>query len=314
MLDDAIVIENLKVSFESKTSKVEAVKGISLTCPSGMKTGIVGESGSGKSLLAMSILQLLPKNALVEGQCHYKGLELYDADKKVVKSIRCKDIALIPQNPFQSLNPVLTIGRQLRETLRRHDPCSKEAAEKRILAILEAFGFKTPAHIMKAYSFQLSGGMNQRILAVMGLLCRPDWIIADEPTKGLDAVLRKSIYEELEVISKTYTKSVLLITHDLLFAKKFCDKIAVFYRGEMLEWGSCKDIFRQAKHPYTKALIASMPQNGIKPILALDNKDEEVEGGCSFYAYCLKRTASCKVPQALRTLAEGHQVRCCLYD
>jgi len=313
-LDKAIQIENLKVTFKSKNRRVEAVKGISLTCPSGKKTGIIGESGSGKSLLAMSILQLLPTNAVIDGQCFYKKRNLYKLNRKEISAIRCSDIALIPQNPFESLNPVLTVGRQLVETIRRHDNCSRNQAIQRVKDGLKTFAFKDPERIMSSYSFQLSGGMNQRILSVMGLLCRPNWVIADEPTKGLDAILRKSIYEELQLIAESYTDSVLLITHDLLFAKKFCDYIGVFYRGEMVEWGECRLIFKSPKHPYTHALLASMPQAGMHAIKKNITDQESFESGCSFYAYCTLRTELCKQKQFMRIGHDDHQVRCCRYD
>ncbi len=309
-----IVIKNLKISFNMKHHVVEGVKGISLTCPAEKKTGIIGESGSGKSLLAMSILQLLPQNAVIEGQCLYAGQDMYTLSRKEISEMRGKTIALIPQNPFESMNPVRTVGKQLVETVRCHDGCSKESAQQRVLDGLQAFGFDTPKRIMKSYPFQLSGGMNQRILSVMGLLCRPDWVIADEPTKGLDAVLRKSIYDELELIAASYTKSILLITHDLLFAKKFCDYIAVFYKGELMEWGESSLVFNTPKHPYTQALLASMPHSGMHPIRKRDEGEADAYSGCSFFRYCPSRTQACKESQFIRVSKNGYQVRCCQYD
>lgn len=314
VLSSDLEIDNLHVSFKTKDSLVHGVKGISLTCPVGKKTGIVGESGSGKSLLAMSILQLLPSNALVKGTCLYKGDNLYTLNKKQIAELRCREIALIPQNPFQSMNPVLTVGRQLLETVMRHEVCTKDEGLERVRKGLKTFGFKEPDKIMKRYAFQLSGGMNQRILTVMGLLCHPKWIIADEPTKGLDAMLRKSLYEEFETIAATYTNSILLITHDLLFAKKFCDYIAVFYRGEMIEWGECTQLFSAPKHPYTKALLASMPQGGMQAIQKNESSNVAIKQGCTFYECCPIRGKQCEEKQMLRTVTESCKVRCCQYD
>jgi peptide/nickel transport system ATP-binding protein len=312
-MNDDIVIENLCVNFSTEVSGVGAVENISITFYHDAVTGVVGESGSGKSVLGMSILQLLPSSAKVTGRCVYKNRNLYTLNQEEIRKVRSDEIGLIAQNPKKSLNPVLTVGRQLREPLTKLLGHTSESANNICIEYLTSFGFDNPKLIMKSYPFQLSGGMNQRVLSIMGLICHPDWIIADEPTKGLDAVLRKSVFEVLQKIKKQYTKNMIIITHDLGFAKAISDYIAVFYKGEMIEWGKSQDIFKTPKHPYTRSLIASMPQNGmVAPRMCLE---EDHESKCKFYSKCDERVKACLYSDnKMAMLDDGRQVRCCIYD
>lgn len=312
-MTDNINIKNLNVRFSAGFSGVAALENIDIEFESGKITGIIGESGSGKSVLGMSILQLLPETATVTGTCMYRGKDLFKLDKRGIQAVRCREIGLIAQNPEQSLNPALKVGWQLKEPLIKHLGKSRKEAYGICVSYLRAFGFDDPEGIMKSYSFQLSGGMNQRIISIMGLICRPDWIIADEPTKGLDSILRKSVYEVFLTIKENYTKSMIIITHDLYFAKKMCDSLIVMYRGEIIEIGECRDIFENPKHPYTKGLIKAVPQNGMVPIP--DDLDKKEESGCKFYRRCMESNEHCLVDKVdMKELSDGRLVRCQLYD
>ncbi|GAA0180306.1 ABC transporter ATP-binding protein [Clostridium sediminicola] len=308
-----INIKNLNVKFATRFSGIEVIENINVDFAFGQITGIVGESGSGKSVLGMSILKLLPSTATVTGTCMYGGKDLYKLDRKEIKKIKCKDIGLIAQNPIQALNPVLTIGKQLKEPLIKHLKMSGKEAYGICIKHLKEFGFDNANEIMKKYSFQLSGGMNQRIISIMGLICKPNWIIADEPTKGLDSILRKSVYEVLLNIKEHYTKSMIIITHDLYFAKKICDNIVVMHKGEIVEAGKIQDVFNSPKHPYTKGLINATPQNGMIPIPEGINKKEK--SGCKFYDRCTSSNIKCVTDRIdMKRLNDGRLVRCKLYD
>ena len=288
-----IEIRDLSVTFQDGGEMIHAMEDVSAYFPSGSVTGLIGESGSGKSLLGMSILGLLSGQARVEGSCMYKGMDLYRLPEKEMQKIRGKEIALIPQNPTESLNPIRRIGKQLTECMTVHGNKDKELADSRRDEFLRRFGFSDPDRINRAYSFQLSGGMNQRVISAMGLMNRPKWVIADEPTKGLDAILRRQVYRVLKEISETDTEGMIVITHDIALAGALCD--------------------RHPAHPYTKGLIASLPGKGMNPIGRAVRK-KEGNSGCSFYPRCVHAVDACKngrIPEA--ELPDGRKVRCVRY-
>ena len=208
-MDSNITISGLTVKFRTAHGMVTAVENVNTVFEAGKITGLIGESGSGKSVLGMSLLQLLPNSAVIKGECLYRGNNLLRVRPEMIRSIRGKEIALIPQNPSESLNSVRRIKRQLTEAVTAHDKKKKNEAQQRAQELLQRFGFADPAEIMRRYSFQMSGGMNQRIISVLGLMGNPSWIIADEPTKGLDSILRKQVYQTLkaggEVVKKRFT-------------------------------------------------------------------------------------------------------------
>ena len=237
-----IEIRNLSVSFQDGGETVHAMEGVNAYFPVGSVTGLIGESGSGKSLLGMSILGLLSGQAKVEGTCMYKGMDLYRLPEKEMQEIRGKEISLIPQNPTESLNPIRRIGKQLTECMNVHGNKDKRLADTRRDEFLRRFGFPDPDRINRSYSFQLSGGMNQRVISAMGLMNRPKWVIADEPTKGLDAILRRQVYQILKEISETDTEGMIVITHDIALAEALCDRLMVLYKGSIMEAGDTKKI------------------------------------------------------------------------
>lgn len=309
-----ISVKNLSVKFLSPRGDVHVLKNISETFKEGLITGLIGESGSGKSVLGMSILQLLPPEAIINGSCIYNGNDLYSLSAEEILGIRQKEIALIPQNPLQSLNPVLRIGRQLTEPLKRHLKMSKVEAREHVSSDLKNLYFDNPEQILRSYSFQLSGGMNQRVVSSMGMSCRPKWIIADEPTKGLDAILRKQVYEVFKEIKHQGTESIILITHDLPLAKKLCDEIMVLYKGAVVERGNTKQVFEKPAHPYTKALIKALPSEGMQSINDPISGKRSEESSCLFYDRCkasFSKCVSCRVENF--EIESNHIVRCNLY-
>lgn len=311
-MNEDIVIQSLDISFRDKQRIVPVVRDVNVTFHAGTVTGLIGESGSGKSVLGMSILRLLPASAKVEGTCLYGGRDLYRLTEKEMCKVRGQQIGLIPQNPTESLNPVRTVGRQLTECVTIHRPGEKKAAEERRNTLLARFGFAQPDKINRAYSFQLSGGMNQRVVSAMGLMSKPEWIIADEPTKGLDAILRKQVYSVLREISETETKGMILITHDISLAGAICDRLLVLYKGMLLEQGNTRDILSSPLHPYTKGLLASLPERGMHPIRRANQQSDCI--GCGFCPRCEYATERCRREIPPETVVDGGRiVRCFLY-
>ncbi len=313
-MNEDIEIRGLNVSFVNKGRPTQAVTDVYARFPEGSVTGLIGESGSGKSVLGMSILQLLPKTTQVKGSCLYKGRDLYRLPEHEMKKVRGQEIALIPQNPSESLNPIRTIGSQLTECVTVHKTQNKKEAASRRDSLLRRFGFSDVDRINRSYSFQLSGGMNQRVVSVLGLMNRPRWVIADEPTKGLDAILRRQVYRVLREIGESETGGMIVITHDIALAGALCSRLMVLYKGMVLEQGETRKILEHPAHPYTQGLIGSLPEKGMRPIGQADPERAKAASGCRFYARCPHGTENCaKHLPAVAELSDGRLVRCCRY-
>lgn len=314
-MTEDIRIESLSVFFETASGPVPAVRDLSTTFRAGRISGVIGESGSGKSVMGMSILRLLPNTANVTGNCFLGKKELYSLPLRELRKLRGSAIGLIPQNPNASLDPVMKLKRQFTEAIAVHDgqkSCRQAGADAEKL--LEQFGFPNAQEILDRYTFQMSGGMNQRLVSALGLINRPGWVIADEPTKGLDAPIRNQVYRELRRIYTENHTSMILITHDLLLARRLCDDIRVLYMGQIVEQGSAQAVMEHPKHPYTAGLVASLPSRGMHPISP--SKPERLEHhGCPFYPRCVKAIARCavEVPGDI-ALPDGGKVRCLLYE
>ncbi len=308
-----ITIKDLSVCFETAQGTVSAVRDLSTTFHAGRISGIIGESGSGKSIMGMSILRLLPNTAKVTGSCFLGKDELYSMPLKELRKVRGARIGLIPQNPSASLDPVMKIRHQLMEAILTHGRTDRKAAAQQLTALLTQFGFDDPQTILKQYAFQMSGGMNQRLVSALGLACQPGWVIADEPTKGLDAILRNQVYTVLRQIHETYHSSMIVITHDLDLACRLCDDIRVLYQGQLIEQGSAQEIMETPLHPYTLGLLNAMPRRGMLPIPPPDPA-RLPHTGCIFYPRCPQASARCgqEVPPEV-TLETGRKVRCLLY-
>lgn len=313
MMTPDIDIRGLNVYFETAQGPAYAVRDLSATFRAGRISGVIGESGSGKSVMGMSLLRLLPNTARVTGECWFGDRELYSLPLRELRKLRGASIGLIPQNPSASLDPVMKIKRQITEAITAHGKLSRREAERQAAMLLKRFGFETPEDILDRYAFQMSGGMNQRLVSALGLACQPGWIIADEPTKGLDAVLRNQVYGVLRDIYTRHHSSMIVITHDLYLARRLCDDISVLYMGQIVEKGSVEEVMERPGHPYTAGLIQSLPSRGMEPIPAPDPRKLD-HCGCPFYPRCPKAMPRCagEIPGEYE-LAGGRKVRCFLY-
>lgn len=307
-----ININNVSIRFKTKEGYVRAVNEVNITFKKERITGLIGETGSGKSVLGMSILKLLASNGEVQGEINYKNQNLLGLKEKEIEKIRGVEIGFVPQNPGTSLNPIMKIKKQLREGFCYHQGDSKKEGEIKALDFLKNFSFENPKAIGKSYPFQLSGGMKQRVLCAMGSELLPPWLIADEPTKGLDAIIRYDVYEVFKKLKESLNISMIVITHDLRLAKKVCDEIAVLYCGRILEEGS--DIFENPKHPYTIGLIEAQPHKNLKPLPGNPQGLIDLPKGCSFHPRCSQAMNRCKVEEPELFKVPKGRVRCFKYD
>ncbi len=296
-----IILKNLSVGFPVHGQTFYAVDDVSLTLAPGRFTAIVGESGCGKSILGQALLHILPQQVLQRGQVLYDG--------KVVDSIM-HDFGVIPQNPAASLNPTRKIGRQLQDILQAAGIADADDAYKKQL--LAQFGQDDAVRVLASYPHELSGGMLQRVLCAMALSTRPAWILADEPTKGLDEAVGRIVLQNLQRIKALQTTSMLIITHDIVLARELCDDVIVMYAGQVLEKSG--SLFTQALHPYTKAFLQALPQNGLQVLPGRAPAAGEALSGCKFASRCPRCSARCcRERPGLYTVAGGVQVRCFLY-
>jgi len=259
-------VKDLKVSFFTPAGEVKAVGGISYDLDYGEVMGVVGESGSGKSQEAYSIMGLLQSpGKVIGGSITFEGKDVLSFSKEEMTAFRGNKVAMIFQNPMTCLNPVYTIGNQLVEALRAHDKkISKEEAQKRAMEMMELVGINNVEKRMKQYPHEFSGGMRQRVMIAMGLICHPQLLIADEPTTALDVTIQAQILKLLKDLKAKYKLTTLYITHDLGVVANVADRIAVMYAGDIVEIGTCEEVFYTPKHPYTWALLSSLPQLGVR--------------------------------------------------
>ena len=266
-----IEVKNLKTYFYTEAGTVKAVNNVSFDIYEGEVLGIVGESGSGKSVTSLSINRLIPNppGEIVSGEVLYKNKNLLDLSYDEMRNVRGKDIAMIFQEPMTSLNPVLKIGVQMNEVLIKHENLSEEEATKRSIEMLTAVGIPEPEQRINEYPHQFSGGMRQRVMIAMALQCNPSLLIADEPTTALDVTIQAQILDlMMDLKDKRKEAAILLITHDLAVVAETCDRIIVMYGGEVQEIASVDELFKNPLHPYTKALMKSIPH--------LDTKSERL--------------------------------------
>src|SRR6187399_1508183 len=318
-------VENLQAHFRTPSGINRAVEGVSFHVNEGETLAIVGESGCGKSVTSMSLMRLIPEPpGRIAGSIRFAGKDLLQMSDREMRAIRGNDISMIFQEPMTSLNPVLTVGRQIGETLRMHQGLDKQAAEARAIEMLTLVGIPEPARRVREYPHQLSGGMRQRVMIAMALACNPKLLIADEPTTALDVTIQAQILELLDHLRKTRQLAVLLITHDLGVVAEVADRVCVMYTGRIVEESGVDQIFEKPKHPYTQGLLASVPK------LALEHIEKQerlrtIEGvvpdstalppGCHFAPRCEFRMEICtrgEIP--LYELANAVRVRCVLYD
>ena len=315
-------VKDLKVSFFTPAGEVKAVDGISYNLGYNEVMGIVGESGSGKSVEAYSIIGLLQKpGKVVGGSITFDGQDLLSFDEEQMRNIRGKDISMIFQNPMTCLNPVYTIGNQLMEALTCHDRgISAREARQRAIEMLELVGINNAEKRMTQYPHEHSGGMRQRAMIAMALISEPKLLIADEPTTALDVTIQAQILDVMKDIQKRVNTSIIFITHNLGVVAEVCDKVSVMYAGKIVEQGDVNDIFYDPQHPYTKALLASMPrldEDGHERLIPIEGTPIDLLNppqGCNFGPRCKECRKIClskKPPYA--DLGNGHISACWLH-
>ena len=319
-----LLVKNLKVSFATSKKELIAVRGISYQLNQGEILALVGESGCGKTVSALSILRLIqePPGKIVSGEILFAGKDLLKLKKKELQDRRGKGIAMIFQDPMTSLNPVLTIGEQIIETLLRHTSLSRKKAREKSFRLLEQVEIPSPKQKLDQYPHQLSGGMRQRAMIAMALSCSPRILIADEPTTALDVLIQAQILSLLKRIKNDTQMSILLITHDLGVVAEVAERVMVMYAGEIVESGLVDDIFRSPLHPYTLGLMESIPKlettqqklPKLKEISGMMPSLLQVPTGCPFHPRCSAAETRCKTDKPkLKKISQTHSVSCWLH-
>lgn len=315
----SLEIKNLRISFRRGNTLFEAVHGVSFSLGDGMALGIVGESGCGKTISAMSVMRLLPSTAVItEGEIIYNGLDILSLSEKEMRMIRGNKIALIPQDPLTSLNPLYTIGNQLMEVILLHQEVTKKEAKEIALDALSMVKIPDASRRFDDYPYQFSGGMCQRVIIAMALASEPDLIIADEPTTALDVTVQAQIMELFSEIRQKRKTSLILITHDLGLISENVDDVAVMYAGEVVEQTSVKELFLNPSHPYTKGLLESLPRGDKRRLKIIEGQPPQVGqiiSGCRFHPRCEFVMDKCnkKYPERY-FLSDNHSVNCFLYE
>lgn len=315
-------VKNLQTSFFTDEGEIKAVNGVDFSIEKGKTIGIVGESGSGKSITSLSILRLLqePAGKVVGGEILFKGDNLLNKSKKEMMGIRGNNISMIFQEPMTSLNPTLTCGEQIAESIRIHQKLKRKEAWIKAIDMLGLVGIPSPEKRAKQYPFELSGGMRQRVMIAIALSCNPELLIADEPTTALDVTIQAQILDLMKKLQSELGTSLMLITHDLGVVAEMCDKVAVMYCGKIVEYADVKTIFTDPKHPYTISLLHSVPKHDqdyegdLSVIKGSVPSPFNLPAGCAFAPRCPHARDIChsKLPE-LETTTNGEQVRCWIH-
>ena len=322
-MSESIVLDirNLKSHFFTAKGEVPAVDGVTIQVPPGKIIGIVGESGCGKSMTAMSVMGLLRyPGRVVEGSITLDGRDITHLSPRELAKVRGNEISMIFQEPMTSLNPVYPVGRQVREAILQHQKISKEEARKRVLEIFQAVGIPEPEKRYNSYPHQLSGGLRQRVMIGMAMVCRAKVMIADEPTTALDVTIEAQILQLMKKLCREQGTSIILITHNMGVVAEICDYVYVMYAGKVMEQAETFELFEHTEHPYTAGLLKSIPR--------LDEKVERlytIEGvvpnllhlpaGCNFCTRCKEASERCFMEKpCLYQTRDGHGVRCFKYE
>ena len=314
-------IKNLSSHFFTAKGEIPAVDGVSIRVPAGKIIGIVGESGCGKSMTAMSVMGLLRyPGRVVDGSVTLDGRDITHLSQKELSRVRGNEISMIFQEPMTSLNPVYPVGRQVREAILLHQNVTKEEARKRVIEIFRAVGIPEPEKRYKSYPHQLSGGLRQRVMIGMAMVCKPKVMIADEPTTALDVTIEAQILRLMKELCTDQGTSIILITHNMGVVAEICDYVYVMYAGKVMEQAETFELFENTKHPYTQGLLKSIPR--------LDKKEKRlytIDGvvpnllhlpeGCSFCTRCDRAVKRCFTEKpGLYETGGGHEVRCFAYE
>lgn len=321
-MEHLLEISDLRTHFYTERGLITAVDGLTLHVGKGEILGLVGESGCGKSVTAQSIMRLLDeKTVKYEGEINFDDKNLLSLKSSSLQKLRGNDISMIFQDPMSSLNPVYTVGNQIIETILLHQDVSKKEAQNQAINILRKVGMPEPEKRLDEYPHQLSGGMRQRILIAIALVCRPDLLIADEPTTALDVTIQAQILNLIVEMNQEMEMGVIFITHDLGVISEICSRVAVMYLGQIVEVADVKELFSNPLHPYTKGLMKSIPQldgDRSQKLYTIEGKVpslNNVPNGCRFAPRCPFADNLCheKVPE-LRHHSDGHTVRCWHYE
>lgn len=321
MRQKLLEVQNLKTQFSTSKGNLTAVNDVSFHVDQGETLCIVGESGCGKSMTLMSIMRLLAENGFISnGSINFQGQDLKILSEEQMRRVRGDDISMIFQEPLTALNPVFTIGYQLKEAILNHRSISNKAAYAQSIELLQQVGIPAPKERMAQHPHELSGGMRQRIMIAMALACEPKLLLADEPTTALDVTIQAQILELIDDLKDKFNMGVLLITHDMGVVAEIADRVIVMYAGEVVESGEVKDVFNDPKHPYTQGLLQSVPR--------VDDPEWELEAipgtlpsldspisGCKFNPRCKYAMDICtaKSPKAF-SISPDHKAACWLYD
>ncbi len=316
--DVLLEVDNLRTYFDTVSGTVRSVDGVSYQVRAGRTLGVVGESGCGKSVTALSILRLIPTppGRYAGGQIRYRGTDLLGLTEKQMRQIRGNRISMIFQEPMTSLNPVLTVGRQIAETVMLHQTLGRREAYRRAEEMLRLVQIAEPERRVHEYPYQLSGGMRQRVMIALALACNPEVLIADEPTTALDVTIQAQIVDLLRSLQQSLGMGIVLITHDLGVVAECCDRVAVMYAGRKVEEAPVTELFDRPLHPYTRALMASMPSMNtttqrLSEIPGMVPAPSELGKGCSFAPRCAYATERCRA-EAPELMEHGsdHVVAC----
>ncbi|NRG44123.1 ABC transporter ATP-binding protein [Bacillus sp. CRN 9] len=321
MSEKILEINDLRVQFKNGKEKVQPIRGVSFHINKGETLGIVGESGCGKSVTSLAIMGLLPDKTseIASGNILFNNQDLSKLTDKQFRKLRGNDISMIFQEPMTSLNPVFTIGEQLKEPLRRHKNMSKSQARKEIISMLQQVGLPRAEQLIDEYPHQLSGGMRQRVMISLALLCKPQLMIADEPTTALDVTIQAQILDLLKKLKAESDMSLMLITHDLGVVAEMCNRVVVMYAGEVVEEAEVNDLFDSPKHPYTKGLMQSLPSNNDRKSKLYSIKGQvprpsEITGGCAFANRCPHVLERCVKETPPSITHQNHLSKCWLQD
>jgi oligopeptide transport system ATP-binding protein len=321
-MTNILEVRDLHISFHTYAGEVKAVRGVNFEVKKGETVGIVGESGCGKSVTAQAVMKLLPQPPVQykQGSIVFNGQDLLQKSEKEMQKIRGNEIGMIFQDPMTSLNPTMKVGKQISESLIKHQGMSASEAQKQAIELLKMVGIPQPDKRVNQYPHEFSGGMRQRAMIAIALACRPKLLIADEPTTALDVTIQAQILELMKDLQEKTGTSIIMITHDLGVVAEMCDRVVVMYAGEVVETGTVDQIFYQPQHPYTQGLLKSVPRLDM-------NKDEPLEpivgtppdllnppAGCPFFARCGYAMEVCRNHKpVLEEMGESHEAACWLH-
>ena len=320
MATPVLEINDLKTYIRQRKGLVRAVDGVSLTIEQGETVGLVGESGCGKSMTAMSVMKLLPNGGYIAGgSVKLDGQDLVPLDDDDMRKVRGNEVAVIFQDPMTSLNPTMTVGNQIAETLRIHRGWKADQAMTRAEEVLRVVGMPRPAERLHTFPHQLSGGLRQRVMIAMALACEPKLLIADEPTTALDVTIQAQILSLLDSLKREFKMAILLITHDLGVIAGRADRVAVMYAGKIVEEAATEELFTRVRHPYTEALLQSIPkvdQDQSQPLYSIPGIPPDLANppsGCRFSPRCRYATNECKTFEPLLDGEDSAHVWACYH-